>query len=74
VRPGDDVVVDSRPAHGIDVPTLFRALMGDVVVAGRVLEAYGEAGIADEVGVADAIGEKDVAALRRLLARQHPTP
>ena len=38
LRPGDPVVVVERPDHGITVPMVFRAFMGDLDVAGRVLE------------------------------------
>jgi MOSC domain-containing protein YiiM len=37
VRPGDAVRVVSRPAHDVDVPTAFRAFMGDLGAAEHVL-------------------------------------
>lgn len=39
VRSGDPVTVVSRPAHDIIVPTTFRAFMGDLDAAHRVLAA-----------------------------------
>ena len=39
VRRGDAVVVRSRPDHGITVPETFRAFMGDLDLAERVLAA-----------------------------------
>ena len=36
---GDAVEVVSRPSHGITVPEVFRALMGDRALVGRVLDA-----------------------------------
>ena len=39
IRAGDPVVVVDRPAHGITVPQVFRAFMGDLGVAQRVLDA-----------------------------------
>ncbi|MEO6509636.1 MAG: MOSC domain-containing protein [Nocardioides sp.] len=38
VRPGDPVTLVSRPDHDIDVPTTFRAYMGDLVAAQRVVD------------------------------------
>ncbi|HSO65435.1 MAG TPA: MOSC domain-containing protein [Ornithinibacter sp.] len=57
VSAGDAVVVEARPAHGITVPEVFRAFMGDPVLARRVLGA----------GV---LGEDDHADLERRLARR----
>ncbi len=37
LRPGDAIVVVERPDHGITVPMVFRAFMGDLGLAGRVL-------------------------------------
>ncbi len=37
VRPGDEVRVVSRPDHDVDVPTTFRAFMGDLEAAEHVL-------------------------------------
>jgi MOSC domain-containing protein YiiM len=37
VRPGDAVRVTSRPEHDVDVPTTFRAFMGDLDAADHVL-------------------------------------
>lgn len=39
VRPGDAVVVQDRPAHGVTVPEVFRAYTGDLGAAHRVLDA-----------------------------------
>jgi MOSC domain-containing protein YiiM len=39
VRTGDPVTVVSRPDHGITVPEVFRAFMGDLDAAERVLAA-----------------------------------
>lgn len=39
VRTGDPVVVVSRPGHGVRVPEVFRAFMGDLDAAERVLAA-----------------------------------
>jgi MOSC domain-containing protein YiiM len=39
VRPGDAIEVVSRPSHDITVPDTFRAFMGDLDVAERVLAA-----------------------------------
>ena len=57
VSAGDAVEVTARPAHGITVPQVFRALTGDVEAAGHVLDA----------GV---LGEDDSAYLARRLARR----
>ena len=38
-RPGDGLRVTSRPEHDVDVPTAFRAFMGDLDAADRVLAA-----------------------------------
>jgi MOSC domain-containing protein YiiM len=59
VRPGDAVRVVSRADHDIDVPTSFRAFMGDLDAAERVL----------------AVGcfpEWELAALREMVARRRP--
>jgi MOSC domain-containing protein YiiM len=37
VRPGDEIRLVSRPEHDVDVPTTFRAFMGDLDAAKRVL-------------------------------------
>jgi MOSC domain-containing protein YiiM len=37
VRPGDEIRLVSRPEHDVDVPTTFRAFMGDLDAAERVL-------------------------------------
>ena len=39
VRPGDPIAVVSRPDHEVTVPDTFRAFMGDVEAAHRVLAA-----------------------------------
>ncbi|NYG07611.1 MOSC domain-containing protein YiiM [Phycicoccus badiiscoriae] len=39
VRPGDEIEVVSRPQHAITVPDTFRAFMGDLAAAERVLAA-----------------------------------
>jgi MOSC domain-containing protein YiiM len=39
VRPGDAIEVVARPDHDITVPDTFRAFMGDLEVAERVLAA-----------------------------------
>lgn len=39
LRPGDAIVVSDRPAHAIDVPTTFRAFVGDAEAAVAVLTA-----------------------------------
>ena len=57
VSAGDAVEVGGRPAHGITVPQVFRALTGDAEAAGHVLDA----------GV---LGEDDSAYLARRLARR----
>ena len=60
VRPGAAVRVVSRAAHDIDVPTTFRAFMGDLDAAERVL----------------AVGcfpEWELAGLREMVARRRPT-
>lgn len=53
----DPVQVVSRPGHGITVPEVFRAFMGDADLAGRVLDA----------GV---LAEEDRRSLERRLARR----
>lgn len=44
VRVGDAIAVMSRPDHGITVPESFRAFMGDLDAARRVLDANALAG------------------------------
>ncbi|HEX8780093.1 MAG TPA: MOSC domain-containing protein, partial [Nocardioides sp.] len=39
VEPGDPVEVESRPDHGVTVPMLFRAGMGDRALAREILGA-----------------------------------
>jgi MOSC domain-containing protein YiiM len=39
VRPGDEIWLVSRPEHDIDVPLSFRAFMGDLDAAERLLAA-----------------------------------
>lgn len=39
IRPGDGIEVVSRPDHGITVPDMFRAFMGDLEMARRVVDA-----------------------------------
>ena len=39
IRPGDRIEVTDRPAHGITVPTMFAAVMGDPAARDRVLDA-----------------------------------
>ena len=56
VTAGDAVDVVDRPAHGITVPEVFRAFMGDAGLAARVLEAR-------------VLGDDDHAALERKHAR-----
>jgi MOSC domain-containing protein YiiM len=55
----DPVHVVFRPRHGITVPEVFRAFMGDGVLAGRVLDA----------GI---LAPEDHASLERRLARRTP--
>jgi len=57
LRTGDEVVVEAEPEHGLTVPEVFRAFMGDAGLARRVLDA--------EVLDAD-----EAASLRRRLARR----
>ena len=57
VRPGDEVRVVSRPEHDVDVPTTFRAFMGDLDAAERVLA----------VGC---LPEHELAALRDMVERR----
>jgi MOSC domain-containing protein YiiM len=61
VRAGDLVVVEARPRHGITVPDVFRAFMGDEVLARTLLDA----------GV---LGAEDRASLERRLARRGGVP
>ena len=39
LTPGEGFTVRDRPAHGVEVPTVFRALMGDPTAARAVLDA-----------------------------------
>jgi MOSC domain-containing protein YiiM len=57
VRPGDGVRLISRPEHDVDVPTTFRAFMGDLDAAERVLA----------VGC---LPEHELTALRELVERR----
>ena len=57
VRPGDEVRVVSRPGHDVDVPTTFRAFMGDLEAAEHVLA----------VGC---LPEHELAALRDMVERR----
>jgi MOSC domain-containing protein YiiM len=57
VRAGDEIWLVSRPEHDIDVPTTFRAFMGDLDAAERVLA----------VGC---LPEWEVAALRQTVERR----
>jgi MOSC domain-containing protein YiiM len=54
IRPGDAVVVRSRPTHEVTVPVAFRAFMGDLDAAEQVLAA-------------DALVEHEAADLRALV-------
>jgi MOSC domain-containing protein YiiM len=60
VRPGDAIEVIARPAHDITVPDTFRAFMGDLDAADRVLAA-------------DCLVEVEAAELREMVARRRPT-
>lgn len=57
VSAGDAVVVEDRPGHGVTVPEVFRAFMGDAVLARRVLDA-------------EVLGADDHAALERKHTRR----
>ena len=57
VRPGDAIEVVGRPSHGITVPDTFRAFMGDLDAAERVLAA-------------DCLVEVEAAELRETVARR----
>ena len=57
VRPGDAIEVVDRPAHDITVPDTFRAFMGDLDRAERVLAA-------------DCLVEVEAAELRETVARR----
>ena len=57
VRADDEVVVLDSPAHGVDVPTTFRAFMGDLDAARAVLAA-------------ECLAPQDHAELADLLARR----
>ncbi len=39
IRPGDAIAVTDEPDHDVDLPTVFRASMGDLALARRVLDA-----------------------------------
>ena len=60
VRPGDAIEVVARPAHDITVPDTFRAFMGDLDAADRVLAA-------------DCLVEVEAAELREMVAQRRPT-
>ena len=60
VRPGDPITVTSRPEHDITVPATFRAFMGDLDVAERVLAA-------------GCLVEVEAAELRETVARRRAT-
>jgi MOSC domain-containing protein YiiM len=57
VRAGDPIVVMSRPEHDVTVPEVFRAFMGDLDAAQRVLAA-------------DCLVEAEAAGLREVVARR----
>ena len=57
VRPGDAIEVVARPSHDITVPDTFRAFMGDLDAAERVLAA-------------DCLVEVEAAELRETVARR----
>lgn len=57
VRPGDAIEVVARPGHDITVPETFRAFMGDLEAAERVLSA-------------DCLVEVEAAELRETVARR----
>lgn len=57
IRPGDPVTVVSRPEHGVTVPEVFRAFMGDLDAAERVLAA-------------DCLVEQEAAELRETVQRR----
>jgi MOSC domain-containing protein YiiM len=59
VRPGDEVRVVARAEHDVDVPTTFRAFMGDLEAAAHVLA----------VGC---LPEHELAALRDMVERRRP--
>ena len=59
IRRGDEVRVASRPDHGITVPDTFRAFMGDLDEAERVLAAA-------------CLVENEAAELRDMLNRRRP--
>jgi MOSC domain-containing protein YiiM len=40
LRPGARLVVVERPDHGVSVPMVFRAFMGDLELADRILSAH----------------------------------
>ncbi|WP_148232504.1 MOSC domain-containing protein [Janibacter sp. HTCC2649] len=56
IHPGDEIHVAWRPSHGVTVPEMFRAWMGDRDLARRILEA-------------DALNVVDRAALEAKLAK-----
>jgi MOSC domain-containing protein YiiM len=58
IRPGDAVVLRSRPVHGVTVPRTLRAFLGDLDAAREVLAA-------------EALVETEAAELRaKLVARE----
>jgi MOSC domain-containing protein YiiM len=59
VRPGDRIEVVSRPDHDVTVPETFRAFMGDLAAAERVLAA-------------GCLVEADAAELRETVSRRRP--
>ena len=59
VRPGDESASCRAPEHDVDVPTTFRAFMGDLEAAEHVLA----------VGC---LPEYELAALRDMLERRRP--
>ena len=59
IRSGDPVVVRSRPDHGITVPVTFRAFMGDLDAARRVLDS-------------GCLVETEAAELRAMVERRAP--
>ncbi|MEO6791322.1 MAG: MOSC domain-containing protein [Ornithinibacter sp.] len=57
ISAGDEVLVLTRPDHGVTVPDMFRAVMGDLGQARRVLDAH-------------VLGADDQADLERVLTRR----
>ena len=60
IRSGDAVVVRSRPDHGSTLPVTFRAFMGDLDAARRVLDS-------------GCLVETEAAELRAMVERRAPT-